>query len=82
MAPTGEEKTKGELVHEIPPHHEIAEGAQTEDETGLSSFQDSGARVQPQQTGKGFQLSTCNTSVLQQCHLDFGCGITASTTLH
>ena len=25
----------GELVEEIPPHHEIAEGTQIEDETGL-----------------------------------------------
>ena len=31
-------KTTGELVEEIPPHHEIAEGAQTEDKTGLVQF--------------------------------------------
>ena len=82
MAPTGEEKTKGELVEEIPPHHEIAEGALTEDETGLSSFRDSGARVQPQQTGKEFQLSACDLRVLQQRHLDFSSGITGSMALH
>ena len=80
--PTGEEKTKGELVEEIPPHHEIAEGALTEDETGLSSFRDSGARVQPQQTGKEFQLSACNLHALHQCHLDFSSGIPASIALH
>ena len=40
MAPKRREKTTGEKLEEIPPHHEIAETDQvpTKDEAGLCSF--------------------------------------------
>ena len=49
----------GELVEEIPPHHEIAEITQVpqlKTKLGCAISRDSGARTQPQQTRKGFQL--------------------------
>ena len=66
--PNREEKTIGELVEERPPHHEIAEVPKLKTKLGCATSRNSGARTQPQQTGKGFQLSACNPSELQQHH--------------
>ena len=57
-----------ELVEEIPPHHEITQVPKLKTKLGCAISRDSGAHTQPQQTGKGFQLSACNPSELQQRH--------------
>ena len=47
-------ETTGELVEEIPPHHEIAEITEVpklKTKLGCAISQGSGARTQPQQTG-------------------------------
>ena len=56
MAPNREENTTGELVEEIPPHHGITQVPKLKTKLGCAIYRNSGARTQPQQTGKGFQL--------------------------
>ena len=72
----------GEMLEERPPHHGIAEITQVpqlKTKLGCAISQGSGARTQPQQTGKGFQLSACNPSELQQRHPTSSADFTAST---
>ena len=85
MAPNRREKTTGEMLEEIPPHHEIAETAQVpklKTKLGCAISRGSGARTQPQQTGKGFQLSACNPSEETAAPPDFSGWFTAANTLH
>ena len=88
MAPKRVEDSMGELVEEIPPHHETAESPNS---TASATSRNSGSRTQPQQTRYGFELPEGEfnfsgwrhaTSVLQQRHPNFSGCITASATLH
>ena len=85
MAPKKGKSKTGENLEEIPPHHEMAEITEVpklKTKLGCAISRGSGARTQPQQTGKGFQLSVCNPSEETAAPPDFSGCFHSIYTLH